>query len=372
MAQNRKVAAFEIGWTRFLDPFGRPTQPLPPSFADDPAALIPLYRGMMLTRRFDAKAIALQRTGRLGTYAAALGQEAVVVGMASAMRPEDVFIPSYRETGALLWRGVKLEEVLLYWGGDERGSDFSGPRHDFPVSVPVASQTLHAVGVAYAMKLWREPRVAVAAVGDGGTSNGAFYEAINFAGVWRVPAVFVINNNQWAISVPRTAQTAAETLAQKAIAAGIPGEQVDGNDVIAVRFAVERAVARAREGGGPGVIEALTYRLSDHTTADDASRYRKAEVVSAEWPNDPIVRLRTFLGDAGVWTKADEERLVEELANEIDAATERYLATPPQPPESMFDHLYATLPPALAEQRAALIREASRASGRSGGGERHG
>ncbi|HET6519089.1 MAG TPA: pyruvate dehydrogenase (acetyl-transferring) E1 component subunit alpha [Geminicoccaceae bacterium] len=363
------VATFEIAYTRFLDPAGRPTRPLP-GFAEDPAALIPLYRGMVLIRRFDAKAVALQRTGRLGTYAAALGQEAVTIGLASAMRPEDVLVPSYRETGAYLWRGVRLEEALLYWGGDERGSDFSGPRHDFPVSVPVASQALHAVGAAYAIKLRREARAVVGVCGDGATSNGAFYEAINFAGVWRVPAVFVVNNNQWAISVPRTAQTAAETLAQKAVAAGIPGEQVDGNDVIAVRYAVERALARAREGGGASVIEAVTYRLSDHTTADDASRYRKAEVVSAAWPNDPIVRLRAYLTEAGAWSKADEERLIEEVAVEIDAGVERYLAMPPQPPESMFDHLYATLPPALAEQREALIREVR--GDEQEGGRRHG
>ena len=347
-----KVAEFAIEYTQFLDPSGRPTQPLP-EFAREPAALIPLYRAMVLTRRFDAKAVALQRTGRLGTFASSLGQEAVVVGLASAMLPEDVLLPSYRETGAQLYRGVSLDELLLYWGGDERGSDFAGPRHDFPVSVPVASQCLHATGVGYAMKLLREPRVAVCVCGDGATSNGAFYEAINCAGTWRVPAVFVVNNNQWAISVPRSVQTAAETLAQKAIAAGIPGVQVDGNDVIAVRHGVGEAVARARAGDGPSVVEALTYRMSDHTTADDASRYRNPEAVSERWAADPIPRLRTYLVESGAWTKADEERLVEEINGEIDAAVERYLRTQPQPPEAMFDYLYAELPRALAEQRAA-------------------
>src|ERR687891_1865318 len=295
-----KVAEFAIEYTRFLNPSGRPTAALP-DYAKDAAALIPLYRAMVLTRRFDAKAIALQRTGRLGTFASSLGQEAVVVGLASAMRPEDVLLPSYRETGAQLYRGVSLDELLLYWGGDERGSDFAGPRHDFPVSVPVASQCLHAVGVGYAMKLQREPRVAVCVCGDGATSNGAFYEAINCAGVWRVPAVFVINNNQWAISLPRSAQTAAGTLAQKAIAAGIPGIQVDGNDVIAVRDAVEQALARGRAGEGPSVVEALTYRLTDHTTADDASRYRDGDEVSGQWAQDPIARLRNHLSAAGAW-----------------------------------------------------------------------
>jgi pyruvate dehydrogenase E1 component alpha subunit len=347
-----KVAEFAIEYTQFLDPSGRAIGRLP-EFARDPATLIPLYRAMVLTRRFDAKAVALQRTGRLGTFASSLGQEAVVVGLASAMLPKDVLLPSYRETGAQLYRGVSLDELLLYWGGDERGSDFAGPRHDFPVSVPVASQCLHAVGVGYAMKLQREPRVAVCVCGDGATSNGAFYEAINCAGAWLVNTVFVVNNNQWAISVPRTVQTAAETLAQKAIAAGIPGFQVDGNDVIAVRHGVGEALARARAGDGPSVVEALTYRMSDHTTADDASRYRSPEAVSERWAADPIPRLRTFLVEAGAWSKADEERLVDGINGEIDAAVERYLKTQPQPPEAMFEYLYAELPRALAEQRAA-------------------
>ena len=350
-----KVASFEIHYSQFLDASGTAITELPAS-ARDPEALIPLYRAMVLTRRFDAKAVALQRTGRLGTYASSLGQEAVTVGLAAAMLPEDVLLPTYREAGAQLWRGVRMEELLLYWGGDERGSDFQGPRGDFPVCVPIASQCLHAVGVAYAKKLKREPGVAVCVCGDGATSNGAFYEAINYAGVWRVPAVFVINNNQWAISMSRAAQTATGTLAQKAIAAGIPGMQVDGNDVIAVREAVAQALARARSGEGSSVVEALTYRMSDHTTADDAGRYRAADEVSSQWAKDPIARLRGHLGAAGVWTKAAEERLIEAINGEIDAAVERYLATPPMPPEAMFDHLYAVLPAAYTEQRIAASR----------------
>ncbi len=356
------AASFEIHHSRFLDPSGRPVQPLP-EFARDPAALIPLYRAMVLTRRFDAKAVALQRTGRLGTFASSLGQEAVGVGLASAMRPEDVLFPTYREAGAQLCRGVTLEELFIYWGGDERGGDFSGPRQDFPVCIPVAGQAPHAVGVAYAMKLRREPRAAVCVIGDGATSKGDFYEALNFAGAWRVPVVFVINNNQWAISLPRTAQTAAQTLAQKAIAAGIDGAQVDGDDVIAVRHAVDEALHKARAGGGPSVIEALTYRLSDHATADDASRYRDAETVSAHWRTDPIARLRAFLGNAGAWSKDDEEHLIGEIDARIDAAVQAYEATPAQPPQAMFDCLYAELPKALAEQRATASRE----SGGKGG-----
>ena len=174
-----------------------------------------------------------------------------------------------------------------------------------------------------------------------------------------MPAVFVVNNNQWAISVPRTRQTAAETLAQKAIAAGMPGSQVDGNDVVAVRHVVGEAIERARAGAGPTLVEALTYRLSDHTTADDASRYRDDAEVSARWKEDPIARLRRYLSEAGRWTKAEEEALIADCTARAEASVEEYLATPPLPPAAMFDHLYATLPPALADQRAEVAGDES-------------
>src|SRR5512139_2419900 len=251
------VAQFTVNACRFLAPSGESIAPLPP-FAREPARLVELYRAMVLTRTFDTKAVALQRTGQLGTYASSLGQEAVAVGVAAAMRPSDVLLPSFREHGTQLWRGVSLKELFLYWGGDERGNDFAGPRDDFPNCVPVASHAPHAVGVALAFRLRGEPRAAVCVFGDGATSKGDVAEALNMAGVWKVPAVFVINNNAWAISVRREKQTAAVTLAQKAVAAGIPGEQVDGNDVIAVRAVTERALARARQGLGPALIEALT------------------------------------------------------------------------------------------------------------------
>ena len=353
-----KPAAFDIPYTRFLDPEGRAIVPVP-AFAQDASALIPDYRAMVLTRTYDAKAIALQRTGRLGTYASCLGQEAGSVGFGSVMQPGDVLLPTYREPGAQLLHGVTLVEMFLCWGGDERGHDFAGPREDFPVCIPVATQAPHATGVALAFKLRGEARAVVCCFGDGATSKGDIYEALNLAGVWQLPVLFMITNNQWAISVPREAQTATATLAQKAFAAGIPAEQVDGNDLIAMRHAAGQALEKARAGGGPHVIEALTYRLGDHTTADDATRYRDDESVSRHWKEEPIARLRRYLADAGVWTKDDEEALIAACAKEVDAAAETYLATPPEPPEAMFDHLYATLPPSLAKQRAALIEEAA-------------
>lgn len=348
--QTSSPSTVTVPFTRYLDRDGTARRELP-RFAADKEALIALYRAMVLTRLFDEKAVALQRTGRLGTYASSLGQEAVGVGVASAMRPEDVLLPSFREQSAMLWRGVTMTELLLYWGGDERGSDFKGPREDFPVCIPVASQFPHAAGVALALQLRKEPRVAVAMGGDGATSKGDFYEAINIAGVWKLPAVFVINNNQWAISVPLTAQTAAETLAQKAITAGIPGEQVDGNDVIAVRDAAERAMAKARRGEGSSLIEAVTYRLSDHTTADDARRYRADAEVTAHWKDEPIARLRAHLVARGAWSKEAEIELLAACRAEIDASVEAYLATKPPAAADVFDWLHAELPNALADQR---------------------
>jgi pyruvate dehydrogenase E1 component alpha subunit len=309
---------------------------------------------MVRARTFDTKAIALQRTGRIGTYASCLGQEAIGVGVASAMQAEDVLLPSFREHAAQLLRGVTPTELFLYWGGDERGSDFSGPRRDFPDCVPVGTQFPHAAGVALAMSLNREKAVAVAVGGDGATSKGDFYEALNVVGLWNLPAVFVINNNQWAISLRRREQTAARTLAQKAIAAGMPGEQVDGNDVIAVRDVVSKALARAREGQGGTLIECLSYRLGDHTTADDASRYREDDEVRVHWKEEPLLRLRAYLTAEHGWSKGDEEALLRTSAAEMDEAAEAYLATEPQPARAMFDYLYETLPTDLVAQREGL------------------
>lgn len=339
---------------RVIDPDGRVVEALP-TFAKDVNNLVAVYRAMVLTRVFDTKAIALQRTGRLGTYASSLGQEAVSVGVAAAMQPSDVLLPSFREHGAQLWRGVTLEELFLYWGGDERGNDFVGPREDFPNCVPVASHAPHAVGVALAFRLRNEARAAVCVFGDGATSKGDVAEALNLAGAWKAPAVFVINNNRWAISVPVSKQTAAATLAQKAVAAGIPGVQVDGNDVIAVRAAVELALDRARRGDGPALVEAVSYRLSDHTTADDASRYRDDAEVSKHWPEEPIVRLRAYLSAQGAWDKEREEALLLACGQDVERAAAAYLERSPQATAAIFEHTYAELPAELRRQMAAAV-----------------
>ncbi|MEL0083335.1 MAG: thiamine pyrophosphate-dependent enzyme, partial [Gammaproteobacteria bacterium] len=226
---DRRVAEFSIDQLGFLDQQGVPIEPLP----DDIATAEQIragYRQMVLTRLFDARAVNLQRTGQLGTFASSLGQEAVGVGLSMAMQANDRLLPSYREQGTMIARGTSITELLLYWGGDERGSDFAGPRRDFPIAVPIATQTLHAAGVASAVKLRGEQQAVVTVCGDGATSKGDFAEALNLAGAWQLPLLFIVTNNQWAISVPRNAQSRAPTLAQKAIAAGVESLQVDGND----------------------------------------------------------------------------------------------------------------------------------------------
>ncbi|HLW24484.1 MAG TPA: pyruvate dehydrogenase (acetyl-transferring) E1 component subunit alpha [Steroidobacteraceae bacterium] len=347
----RQAAEFTIDYEQVLDARAELVAPLPP-FAKDLDTVTAMYRAMVRARAFDAKCVNLQRTGQLGTYASCLGHEAVHIAVGCALKPEDVLAPVYREVGTQLERGVDMREILLYWGGDERGNDFQRARHDFPWCVPIATQTLHATGAAMAFKLRREPRCALAYIGDGGTSEGAFYEALNMAGARALPVVFMIVNNGWAISVPVRAQTAARTLAQKAIAAGIPGVQVDGNDVLAVRSVVERALATARAGGGPAVIEALTYRLSDHTTADDASRYRPPGEVREAWTVEPLVRVRRYLERLNAWSETEEAAHIAECAREIEAAVADYSNAPRPTTDAMFEHLFARLPPHLEWQRA--------------------
>jgi len=358
----------DLPFTRFLDVDGR-LGPAAPAWCAHSEPLLALYRQMLLTRLFDQKMVALQRTGRIGTYAPALGQEAIGVALGSRMGAEDVLVPYYRDSAVQLMRGVSMEEVLLYWGGDERGSAYAAASaaQDFPVCVPIATQALHACGVATAFRIRGEHRVAVTTCGDGATSKGDFLEALNVAGAWQLPVVFVVNNNQWAISVPRSIQCAAPTLAQKALGAGIPGEQVDGNDVIAVCERVEAALLRARQGKGATLIECLSYRLGDHTTADDASRYRSEEEVRRAWREEPVSRLRSLLVARGDWDEGREQALIAELQGLLQQAVERFEATAPRPPQALFEHVYAQWPQALAEQRESFQQRLLRQAAAGGG-----
>ncbi|NVJ62114.1 MAG: pyruvate dehydrogenase (acetyl-transferring) E1 component subunit alpha [Gammaproteobacteria bacterium] len=352
------VAKFDIKYTQYIDKDGKPVSKKLPKLATDFKTLKTLYRSMNRIRTLDTKAYALQRTGKMGTYPAALGQEAIGVGFGSALNKEDVLVPYYRGQAAMIEHGVTMEEVLLYWGGDERGSDYQNAREDFPIAVPIATQLLHAAGVAKAMQLKGEKRCVATEIGEGGTSEGDFYEAINVAGIWNLGVVFFINNNQWAISVPSEIQTACETYAQKAIAAGIECVQVDGNDIIAVREASEKAFEKARAGKGPTLIECVSLRLCDHTTADDARRYRPEGELDKGWEEEPILRLRKYLEANKQWSKKDEEKMQAELAAEVQQAVDNYVNTAPQAPEAMFDYLYEELPARTMEQREYAINVA--------------
>ncbi|MBP8097784.1 MAG: thiamine pyrophosphate-dependent dehydrogenase E1 component subunit alpha [Arenimonas sp.] len=350
------VATFDIEYLQYLGPDGTLVREDLPEFAKDRRNLVELFKNMLKVRNFDTKAVALQRTGKLGTYASCLGHEATHIGIGSAMQYDDVLAPSYREYGAQFMRGVKPRDVLMYWGGDERGNDFAGPPHDYSWCVPIGTQCLHAAGAALAFKLRGEPRVAVACVGDGGSSKTDTNAAINAAGAFTLPFIQCIINNQWAISVPRKAQTGARTLAQKGIAGGLECLQVDGNDIIAVVGAMEFALKRARNGHGGSVLEFVTYRLADHTTADDARRYRDDAEVKAGWEREPHLRLRKFLTAEGVWSEAEEAAWQEECNRLSDIEVNAYLETRTQPVEAMFDYMFAELPHDLAAQRADALK----------------
>lgn len=309
-----------------------------------------IYRDMVRMRAMDSKALKLQRQGRMGTWPPIRGQEAVQAGVAFAMDDADWLLPAFREHGIMILRGVPAHLIYAYWAGDERGSCYPEAVRVFPVAVPVGSQWQHGAGVGLSLKLRDEKAAAVAFGGDGSTSEGDFHEAMNCAAVFDARSVFVIQNNQWAISVPLHQQTASETLAQKAHAYGMPGVQVDGNDVFAVIVAAREALERARSGGGPTLIEAVTYRLGDHTTADDASRYREDSEV-AEWEGrDPILRLRRYMDAAGLWDDEQEQALADDVQAWVDRQVANLEEMPPQDPRDIFTHMYAELPPHLRAQ----------------------
>ncbi|MBB5875523.1 pyruvate dehydrogenase (acetyl-transferring) E1 component subunit alpha [Xanthomonas sp. 3498] len=352
------AAQFEIEFLQYLDAGGQPVRDALPADSANPQTLLALFKQMLCVRTFDSKAVALQRTGKLGTYASCLGHEATHIGIGASMRRGDVLAPSYREYGAMFMRGVRPREILLYWGGDERGSDFqrdSDAARDFPICVPISTQCLHAAGAALAFKLRGEAQVAVATCGDGGSSKTDFYAALNSAGAYQLPLILCVINNGWAISVPRNAQTGAQTLAQKGLAGGLHCLQVDGNDLIAVLEAMRQARERALAGQGGTVIEFMTYRLSDHTTADDARRYRDDAEVKQAWEREPLLRLRAWLSAQGLWSEEEEAAWKQECARLADIELNAYLETPVQPVEAMFDYLYADPPPDLLAQRAEAI-----------------
>ena len=353
------VAQFNIPYYQYLNSDAQLVN-TPPTLAHHYDKLIELYSYMQTIRLFDNKAITLQRTGQLGTFPSTYGQEAIAVAMGASMHQDDIFAPYYREHGTLLMRGVDMSDIYRYWGGDERGSANPYSSQDFPICVPIATQCTHAVGAAVAIKYRQQQRAVVATVGDGGTSKGDFYEALNLAGCWQLPIVFVINNNQWAISVAREQQTATSTLAQKGIAGAVEGIQVDGNDIIALTTLVGERLALARQQSKATVIEAITYRLGDHTTADDASRYRSNEALQQALAAEPIKRLYNYLISQKVWDDEQEHALKQRLQHTVEQAAQSYLhSTATSQASTMFDHLYADLPEALSLQYQELKEQSS-------------
>jgi len=336
---------FQVEYLSILDSDGKLDTALEPKLS--PADLKGLYRAMLLGRRLDERMVRLQRQGRIGTFAPTKGQEASQLGSAFTLRRTDWMVPSFRETAAMIWRGWPIEKLLLFFSGHLEGGQPAADQHDLPITIPVATQLPHAVGLAYAAQYRGDDVVVMAYFGDGATSEGDFHEALNFAGVWHVPIVFVCQNNQWAISVPLKKQTHSRTIAQKALAYGLPGIQVDGNDVLAVYAAAREAVERARAGDGPTLIECVTYRLSVHTTADDPTKYRSEEEVAMWAQKDPLTRFRAYLAERNLL----EEELDQQIDEEIADAVRRFEAAAPPDPLTMFDHVYAELPPGLRAQR---------------------
>lgn len=340
-----------------LDEKGNLDKDLEPDIPED--LLLRLHRAMLLGRRFDERLLSLQRQGRVGTFAPITGQEASQLGAVAVLRPSDWMAPSFREVAAEMWRGKTMESVLLGMGGYNEGWPEEEPHNDLPVAVPVSSQIPHAVGIAWAMKYRGKDDVAMTFMGDGGTSEGDFHEGMNFAGVYQIPVIFVCQNNHWAISIPRSKQTHSKTIAQKSIAYGMPGIQVDGNDVLAVYSAAKEAVERARSGEGPSFLECVTYRMMMHTTADDPKRYRTEEEVNAWKARDPITRFQKYLTDKGLLSEEKVQTLEGEIQREIQEAVDRAEDTMKKSvdPMLMFEHVYAESPPYLEEQKHELARE---------------
>ncbi len=348
---NNKLERLSI-----LDEHGNLDKELEPNIPNE--TLLKLYRYMLLGRRFDERMLDLQRQGRIGTFPPIKGQEAAQIGAIGPLLDSDWMVPSFRETSAEIMRGRSLESILLYFNGFNSGTIIDKNQKDMPLSVPVASQVIHAVGLGWAAKYRKTNEVVMTFFGDGATSEGDFHEGLNCAAVYQTPVVFICQNNQWAISIPLAKQTHSKTLAQKALAYGMPGIQVDGNDILAVYSAAKEAIDRARNGGGPTMIECVTYRVMMHTTADDPKRYRSDEEVEAWQKKDPLPRFETYLSKKDILSDRNKTDLESQVLEEIQSAIDRaeQLMKEEVDPLEMFDHLYAELSPDLQSQKNELAR----------------
>jgi pyruvate dehydrogenase E1 component alpha subunit len=341
----------QIDHLQILDEEGRLDEKLAKDTLTDEQVVF-LYERMIECRQLDEIAFKLQRSGRIFTYPQNKGQEACALGSGFAMRKgTDWLVPCYRENAALFLHGLPMAHVLLFWAGDERGSQIPQGVNVTPIAVPIGTQMLHATGMAWAFKIRKEDKVAITYFGDGATSEGDFHEAMNFANTFNLPVIFFCQNNQWAISVPRETQTASETIAQKGLAYGAHCIQVDGNDIFAVYKATMDARERARNGGGVTLIEAITYRLGDHTTADDARRYRSGDEVESWKAKDPMIRIRKYLSAKGLWDDARQKAAEERAEVLVRGVQDEVLNIPNMSRDEMFNSMYAELPPELVRQR---------------------
>ncbi|MCH7846927.1 MAG: pyruvate dehydrogenase (acetyl-transferring) E1 component subunit alpha [Planctomycetes bacterium] len=346
----RTVFTASIESVSILDEHGRFDAQLGADLIPD-EDVIKLYEAMTVSRQFDQIAFKLQRSGRMGTYPENRGQEAASLGTAYALNNDDWLVPCYRENTGLFWRGLPMEYILLHWMGDERGNQIPAELCITPLAIPIGTQLLHAAGLAWACKYRKEDRLACTFFGDGATSEGDFHEAMNFAANLDLPVIFLCQNNGWAISVPTKIQCSAPTLAQRGLAYGMESIQCDGNDIFAVVKVVKEAARRAREEHRPTFIEAVTYRLGDHTTADDARRYRDEAEVQLWMQRDPLVRLRNYLTERKLWNSTKEEALQTKAKEQVNAAAKRAEEIAATPTSEIFDAMYAEIPDEVRRQR---------------------
>lgn len=348
---TKVLGSFSVRWMQVLNEQGKADAKLMPKLSSQ--EILRLHQRMVFSRIFDDKCIALQRQGRIGTYASHKGQEAAQVGSALALKDGDWLFPSFRENSALIARGVPAEQLLIYWAGDESGEMYPG--NNFTVSIPVGTQILHGVGAGWGLKLQGKKAASLVYFGDGATSKGDFHEGMNWAGVFKVPCVFFCQNNQYAISLPFTRQTAAKTIAQKAIGYGFPGIRVDGNDVFAVYSATKEALEKARSGGGPTLIEAFTYRMEHHTTADDSTRYRSSKEVAAWKGRDPIERLEKWMRKKGLLTVAKKKKVLGEARKTVEKAVRKMESSPAPGAGEMFKCVFASPTWNMEEQKKEVL-----------------
>jgi len=347
---RKTLAEFSVEHLQVLDENGKLDTKLEPDLSNDD--LLRLYRGMVRARELDQRMLKLQRQGRIGTFGPCTGMEAPSTAAAMAMNEDDWFVGSFRELGGRLFRGEPLTNTLHFHNGWEEGNLLPEAvgRRMLPLAVVVASQVLHAAGIGFAAKRAGKDEAVVCFMGDGATSEGDFHEGLNFASVWKAPVVFISQNNQWAISIPREKQTASETIAQKGVAYGMPCIQVDGNDALACFVAINEALERARKGEGPTLIEAVTYRLMMHTTADDPRKYRDEDQEKDWWAKEPLMRFQKYLEGKKLWDQAKEDALREELRTEVDDAVKTFEATAPWPADRPFEHVFAESHPTIEKQ----------------------